>query len=185
MLRDELVKFTADRLGIGEQLVHEVLRGAPVGGRTAAQWRGAAAGATVAGAGSAASGGARERTRPVPRPVAASRARRPPRGIRPPQQSEQAYLAYCVALPEEGERRLAEVEIDDYFSSPTTRKAAEYLRGHLRPRREPAERDEDLARLVAKLTVDATASRPRRRSSSSRPCNSTCTASSATSPRPA
>jgi DNA primase len=59
-------------------------------------------------------------------------------------------------LPDEGERRLAEVDIEDYFSSLTSRKAAAYLRGHLRhPGGNLPSGDEDLARLVAKLTVDA------------------------------
>ena len=104
----------------------------------------------------AAAGTERDRDRfrgpsPPPEPVdpRAALARR--------EQSEEAFLAYCIALPEEGERRLAAVEIDDYFSSPATRKAAALPpRAPAPPGGEPARSgDEDLARLVAKLVVRA------------------------------
>ena len=154
VLRDELIKFTADRLGINVQIVGEVLRGATPAAPAppAARWlddRGRASGTASAGAATDAAT-ASSRRLPPPEPVdpRAALARRT--------QSEEAYLAYCVALPDEGERRLAEVEIDDYFSSPTTRKAAEYLRVHLRhPGSNLPSGDEELARLIAKLTVDA------------------------------
>ena len=72
------------------------------------------------------------------------------------EQSEEAFLAYCIALPDEGERRLAEVESTTTSPRPTSRKAAEYLRVHLRhPGCNLPSGDEALARLVAKLTVDA------------------------------
>jgi DNA primase len=153
VLRDDLVKFTADRLGINVQIVHEVLRGTTPPqpppnawdggrGRTGNRWQGRGNGR-----------GGRERFRdyaPPPEPVdpRAALARRT--------QSEEAYLAYCVALADEGERRLAEVDVEDYFSSPNTRKAAMYLREHLRhPGSNLPSGDEELARLIAKLTVDA------------------------------
>ena len=88
-------------------------------------------------------------------------------------------------MPEQGEARLAAVDIDDYFSSPATRKAAAHIRGRLRsPNANLPQGDEDLARLVAKLTVEAHRSRRRPPSSSSRRSSSNCTGSSATSPRP-
>jgi DNA primase len=153
VLRDDLVKFTADRLGINVQIVHEVLRGTTPPqpppnawdggrGRTGNRWQGRGNGR-----------GGRERFRdyaPPPEPVdpRAALARRT--------QSEEANLAYCVALADEGERRLAEVDVEDYFSSPNTRKAAMYLREHLRhPGSNLPSGDEELARLIAKLTVDA------------------------------
>ena len=154
VLRDELVKFTADRLGINVQIVHEVLRGTSAAAPQP-QWQGGGwneRGGRQFG-GQRGRGNGRDRFKaplPPPEPVdpRAAFARRTG--------SEEAYLAYCVALPEEGERRLAEVEIDDYFSSPTTRKAAEYLRVHLRhPGSNLPSGDEELARLIAKLTVDA------------------------------
>jgi DNA primase len=70
------------------------------------------------------------------------------------EQTERAFLAYCLALPEEGEARLAAADLDDLFSAPATRRAAEYLRGRLRsPAGELPEGDEPLARLVAELVI--------------------------------
>jgi DNA primase len=156
VLRDELIKLTADRLGISVQLVGEVLRGttpaAPPPPRQDGwgQDRRGWAGNVRRGAGGQRGGRDRFRPSSPPEPVdpRAALARRT--------QSEEAYLAYCIALPEEGERRLAAVDVEDYFSSPTSRRAAEYLRIHLRhPGSNLPSGDEDLARLVAKLTVDA------------------------------
>jgi DNA primase len=72
------------------------------------------------------------------------------------EQSERAFLAYCLALPDEGEARLAAADIDELFSAPETRRAAEYLRGRLRsPAGELPAGDEPLARLVAELVIRA------------------------------
>jgi DNA primase len=81
-------------------------------------------------------------------------------GTRPPldrrEQSERAFLAYCLALPDEGETRLAAADLDELFSAPATRRAAEYLRGRLRsPAGELPAGDEPLARLVAELVIRA------------------------------
>jgi DNA primase len=72
------------------------------------------------------------------------------------EQSERAFLALCLALPEEGEDRLAAADLDDLFSAPATRRAAEYLRGRLRsPAGELPAGDEPLARLVAEIVIRA------------------------------
>ncbi len=72
------------------------------------------------------------------------------------EQSERAFLAYCLALPDEGESRLAAADLDDLFSAPETRRAADYLRGRLRsPAGELPAGDEPLARLVAELVIRA------------------------------
>src|SRR4051812_17725764 len=72
------------------------------------------------------------------------------------EQTERAFLAYCLALPDEGESRLATVELDELFSAPDTRRAAESLRGRLRsPAGELPAGDESLARLVAELVIRA------------------------------
>jgi DNA primase len=72
------------------------------------------------------------------------------------EQTERAFLAYCLALPDEGERRLAETDLAELFSAPMTRRAAEYLRGRLRtPAAELPPGDEPLARLVAELVIRA------------------------------
>ena len=58
--------------------------------------------------------------------------------------------------PTRASQRLAAVDIEDYFSTPATRKAAAHIRGRLRsPNANLPQGDEDLARLVAKLTVEA------------------------------
>ena len=72
------------------------------------------------------------------------------------EQSERAFLAYCLALPDEGEERLAAADLDGLFSAPATRRAAEYLRGRLRsPAGELPAGDEALARVVAELVIRA------------------------------
>jgi DNA primase len=72
------------------------------------------------------------------------------------EQTERAFLAYCLALPDEGERRLAEADLDELFASPETRRAAEYLRGRVRaPAADLPPDDEALARLVAELVIRA------------------------------
>jgi len=72
------------------------------------------------------------------------------------EQTERAFLAYCLALPDEGESRLAAADLDDLFSAPETRRAAEYLRGRLRsPAGELPAGDEPLARVVAELVIRA------------------------------
>ena len=72
------------------------------------------------------------------------------------EQSERAFLAYCLALPEEGEERLAAADLEQLFSAPATRRAAEYLRGRLHsPAGELPAGDEALARLVAELVIRA------------------------------
>ena len=177
VLRAELVKLVADRLGLDEHLVNEALR-APAGGSagrtdgwdgssghdgrhsgssrregwdSGGRLRGDREGGSRGGRRDGSWRGGRERFRapmPPPEPVdpRAALARR--------EQSESAFLAYCLALPEEGEQRLAAVELDDYFSAPATRQAAAYLRGRLRtPAASLPAGDESLARLVAELVV--------------------------------
>jgi DNA primase len=131
VLRDHLVKLVAGRLELNESLVASALAGAP--------------------------------RRPIP--VAAPRPSedrdgRQGNGARAVldrrEQSERAYLAYCLALPEEGEERLAAADLDELFSSPETRRAAAYLRGRLKsPAGELPAGDEPLARLVAELVIRA------------------------------
>jgi DNA primase len=99
-------------------------------------------------------GGPRPRSSRVEPPRQASNGARAALDRR--EQSERAFLAYCLALPEEGEARLAAADLDELFSSPETRRAAEYLRGRLRsPAGELPAGDEPLARLVAELVIRA------------------------------
>jgi DNA primase len=128
VLRDHLVKLVAGRLELNESLVVGALTGAP--------------------------------RRPIPAASSEDRGGPQRNGARAVldrrEQSERAYLAYCLALPEEGEERLAAADLDELFSSPETRRAAEYLRGRLRsPAGELPAGDEPLARLVAELVIRA------------------------------
>jgi DNA primase len=91
---------------------------------------------------------------PAPRPAASGP--RVPVALDRREQTERAYLAMCLALPEEGERRLEDLDLDDWFSAPATRRAAVYLRGRLRaPAADLPTGDEALARLVAELVIRA------------------------------
>jgi DNA primase len=151
VLRDDLVRLVANRLALREELVNDALRGGspglappPVEERRwipEAEWR--------ARHGQGRPGRFRPPA-PPPEPVdpAAALAKR--------ERSERTFLAMCVALPEEGEERLAQADVDDYFSAPATRRAAAYLRGRLRaPAADLPPDDEPLARLVAELVVRA------------------------------
>jgi DNA primase len=172
VLRQELVRLVADRLQLGEQLVNEALRApaAPVApadgdrgwasgdgrgrgdgrrewtGRDGRPWNGGRDGARRGGGGRDRFRASEGPTEPVdPRTALARR-----------EQTERSFLAFCLALPEEGERRLAEVDLEDYFSAPATRQAAAYLRGRLRsPAASLPADDEALARLVAELVIRA------------------------------
>jgi DNA primase len=163
VLRDDLVRLAANRLGLGEELVNAALRGdvaraapaaraeAPAGGGRPwlpeAEWRARRDRERRRGGGDRFRG-PMEVAPPEPVDPHAALARR--------EQSERAFLALCVALPEEGERRLAQADVDDYFSAPATRQAAHYLRGRLRtPAADLPPGDEALARLVAALVVGA------------------------------
>jgi DNA primase len=202
VLREELVRLTASRLGLGEALVAEVLARPrePVGGRA-----GGAGGGGRDGGGRDRGwtpGGSRERDRTW-RPAGAGRAGsgrnwsgRPDRwrdrdqrggssrgpgsgrawdvgpgaeweaedggpdgahtALERREQSERAFLALCLALPDEGERRLAAADLEDLFAAPATRRVAAYLRGRLRaPAGALPAGDEALARLVAELVIRA------------------------------
>jgi DNA primase len=72
------------------------------------------------------------------------------------EQAERTFLATCVAVPSEGEKYLAGADLEALFSSPSTRRAAEYLRGRLAtPAADLPPDDEALARLIAELVIRA------------------------------
>jgi DNA primase len=184
VLREELVRLTASRLGLGEALVAEVLarprealaaqgragaggegweRGAPRD-RGAARDRGG-----WSDRGRRREGGRRNGRFERPRGDRGGWASEPAGGGEPEagpggahtalerrEQSERAFLALCLALPDEGERRLAEADLDDLFAAPATRRVAAYLRGRLRaPAGALPAGDEAMARLVAELVIRA------------------------------
>ena len=79
------------------------------------------------------------------------------------EEAERAFLALCIALPEQGETALAGLELEEHFDSELLRRAARRLReGSLRePLADSAgegprlDEDPELARLLAELIVEA------------------------------
>jgi DNA primase len=105
ILRDELVKLASSRLGISPELVESAVRSAKL---------------PVAGRGDDEPGGLAPRTTNGARQALDRR-----------DKTERTFLAFCVALPELGEAKLAAPDLDALFASPLARLAAERLRGHL------------------------------------------------------
>jgi DNA primase len=186
VLRSELVKLVSDRLNVPSTLVESVIadparrRRAAQAAETAASERRKREQAAAARAAASRPSGASGRVSagghgapagddgPVPwddAPVVHEDPG-PEEGSRGPngahkvldrrEQTERAFLSYCLALPAEGEQRLAEADLEELFSAPMTRRAAEYLRGRLRtPAADLPPGDEPLARLVAELVIRA------------------------------
>ena len=77
--------------------------------------------------------------------------------------TERAFLALCIASPEEGASALSELDVDEHFSSALLRRAARRLRegGIEEPMRDragetaPLEDDPELKGLLAELVVEA------------------------------
>ncbi|MEA2286170.1 MAG: primase [Solirubrobacteraceae bacterium] len=127
IVRDDLVKLASGRLGISPDLVESAVRSAaaPTASRGPAQHA----------------------------------PHRPANGARQAldrrEQSERAFLALCIALPELGEKKLAEADLDAVFTSPLTRLAAERLRGHLQHPAAILGEDDELADLVPEIVIHA------------------------------
>jgi DNA primase len=72
------------------------------------------------------------------------------------EQAERTFLAGCIALPEQGREALRRISFEEHFTSPLVRRAAEHVRGHLAaPLDELPREDEELAQLMAELTIRA------------------------------
>jgi DNA primase len=77
--------------------------------------------------------------------------------------TERAFLALCIASPEDGQAALAGLDVDGYFSTGLLRRAARHLQGgeldsplgRTSAARERLERDPELKALLAELTVEA------------------------------
>ncbi|MGI8558753.1 MAG: hypothetical protein ACR2ND_10670, partial [Solirubrobacteraceae bacterium] len=63
-----------------------------------------------------------------------------------------AFLALCIALPEEGRRALADPDLELLFTGTLTRRAAVHLREHVATPARGVD-DDDLAALLAELAV--------------------------------
>ena len=170
VLRSELVKLVSDRLNVPATLVESVIADPGRRRRAAAAAEAAAAERRqrerAAAERAAASRGAADRPPPFEDGPPVYEDPGPEEGFRGPngahkvldrrEQTERAFLSYCLALPAEGEQRLAEADLETLFAAPMTRRAAEYLRGRLRtPAADLPPGDEPLARLVAELVIRA------------------------------
>jgi DNA primase len=72
------------------------------------------------------------------------------------ERAERTFLALCIALPEQGREALRRVHLDEHFTSPLVRRAAEHLRAHLAAPLDGLPRDDEpLAEVMAELTVRA------------------------------
>jgi DNA primase len=133
-MRMELMRIVSGRLELSESVAEQLLA------------RGARReGARAASAGS---NGAQERGA----------------GISRRQDAERAFLALCIASPEEGAKALASLDVDEHFDSELLRRAARRLReggSLLEPLAEETgeggrlEEDPELQRLLAELVVEA------------------------------
>jgi DNA primase len=148
-MRMELIRMASSRLAVRESAFEQRLTSAP-----AATPSGNRAGGER-GDGAQQGGGERGR------PTNGARAANKPLSGR--EDAERAFLALCIASPDDGAQMLASVEIDEHFSSELLRRAARRLRsGDLR---EPLgavsgeevrlEDDPELTRLLAELVVEA------------------------------
>jgi DNA primase len=145
-MRMELMRMVSSRLALPESLAEQLLSSAGAQ-RAAPVVRG------QGGDGDAAPGASRRANGSAGRAAAVSRR----------EETERAFLALCIASPEEGSVALAGLDVDEHFSSELLRRAATHLReGELR---EPLaarsgegaglDSDPELGRLLAELIVEA------------------------------
>ena len=168
-LRMELTQTVDSRMALPEGLAERLLAAAPRGGGTHAggQAGGGRRGGAAPGARGAGSGGARA-TESVggtggdgEQPV---RSRQPRVSeLTRREETERAFLALCIAAPEDGAEALAGLDIDEHFSSGLLRRAAMHLRAaDLRAPMSDApdagvrlDEDPQLKGLLAELVVEA------------------------------
>ena len=147
-LRMELMRLVSGRLALSESLVETVLSGGAQQGRAGSPRRDAGAGGgdrpasarsgDVGGSGAMSAG-----------------------ALSGSEETERAFLALCIALPEQGQTALEQVDVQTYFTSDLLRRAARHLQAHLRePLREgdddvSLDADLPLKALLAKLVVQA------------------------------
>jgi DNA primase len=146
-MRLELTRMVAGTLDLPESLAEQLLaeagrrRGGPAAAGPGGEPR-------PAGAGSA---GTRARAGTGARPGAALGRR---------EETERAFLALCIASPQEGAAALRALDVDSGFSGTLTRRAAAHLRdgdlsAPMAPARGEAEDDPELRSLLAELVVEA------------------------------
>ncbi len=140
-MRMELTRIVSSRLALPESLIEQLLsaRAGP-GGQVAKPSAPAGASPAAVRAGNGVGAGRLSRR----------------------EQTERAFLALCIAYPEEGERALAEIDVEEHFSGELLRRAAVHLRGGSlrepmaeRPGQQALEGQRDLEGLLAELIVEA------------------------------
>ena len=157
-MRMELTRLVSGRLALPESLAERLLGsgGRAAGGQRA--WRQRS--------------GAQRRGEPQDEQPGGDRgAARGARGggLAGREDTERAFLALCIASPEDGARALASVDVEEYFASELLQRAARRLRdGDLRePMRDPSgasgglDEDPELKGLLAELVVEAGREQPR------------------------
>jgi len=160
-MRMELTRLVSGRLALSEGLAESLLS---AGGGSATAGARASGAARVGGEGG---GGERESGGRAGAETAAATA------LSRREHTERAFLALCIASPEEGARALAELDLEESFSSERLRGAARILReGDLRHpmqgeaageavgERAGLEPDPDLNSLLAELVVEAGREQP-------------------------
>jgi DNA primase len=147
-MRMELTRIVSGRLELSEKLAEQLLA---AGGPSRSQAQADAGARGRGGAGTGGGGGAGNGARGT-RIVGGSRR----------EDTERAFLALCLACPQEGAEALGSLDVEEHFESELMRRVARRLReGSLRePLAEPAgkgasEGDEELRRLLAELVVQA------------------------------
>jgi DNA primase len=142
VMRMELTRMVSSRLELSEGLAEKLLEsgGKPVPPHRSGHDRGEPRAPT--------------RGSDTPGPAGGEMGRR--------EDTERAFLALCVAAPEEGERALAGLDVEEHFSSELLRRAARHLReGGLRAplqitcAEEQSPEDRQLQTLMAELVVQA------------------------------
>ncbi len=142
-MRMELTRVASGRLAVPESFFEQQLAAAPAQPRREAPARGGGAAAPAA-----------QRQR--------NGTRREGKALSGRADTERAFLALCIASPEEGEQALQGLDIDQHFSSELLRRAARHLRaGNLREPMAAAsadgslEEDPELKALLTELVVAA------------------------------
>ena len=147
-MRMELTRMVSSRLAVPESVFEQRLA--------------ASAGPARTGAGAPPRGNGRGQDRAGGERPGNGAARRSGTLLHGREDTERAFLALCIAAPEDGEQALASLDIDEYFSSDLLRRAAKHLRaGDLRapmaasPQDAGAlEDDPELKALLAELVVE-------------------------------
>jgi DNA primase len=148
-MRLELMRLVSSALALPERVAEQLL---------AADGRGGGAGSAHAGREARADGSRNT----------GSSAASGPRVAPGREDTERTFLALCLTSPDEGAKALAEMDVDEQFSSELLRRTARHLRdGDLREPMAAAagegdlDADVDLKRLLAELVVQAGREQPR------------------------